>query len=82
MKIKLKHYVVITKGGFSQDDVGVDTENCQLIGIYPAENSSKALLKAINDNKERGHTFDEGANNNIDKYFVILVIPPKVKHIF
>lgn len=56
---KLKHYVVITKGGFSQDDVGVDTENCQLIGIYPAENSSKALLKAINDNKERGHTFDE-----------------------
>lgn len=55
---KLKHYVVITKGGFSQDDAGVDTENCQVIGIYSAENSSKALLKAINDNKERGHSFD------------------------
>lgn len=58
MKIKLKHYVVITKGGFSQDDVGNDTENCQLIGIYSAEDSSEALLKAINDNTERGHSFD------------------------
>lgn len=54
----LKHYVVITQGGSSQDDAGNDTENCQLIGIYAAENSSKALLKAINDNKERGHSFD------------------------
>lgn len=54
----LKHYVVITKGGFSQDDAGNDTENCQIIGIYSAESSSKALLKAINDNKERGHSFD------------------------
>ena len=54
----IKHYVVITKGGSSQDDAGNDTENCQIIGIYSAENSSKALLKAINDNKERGHAFD------------------------
>ena len=54
----LKHYVVITQGGTSQDDAGKETENCQLIGIYSAENSSKALLKAINDNKERGHSFD------------------------
>lgn len=53
-----KRYIVITKGGFSQDDAGNDTENCQVIGIYSAENSSKALLKAINDNKERGHSFD------------------------
>lgn len=53
-----KRYIVITKGGFSQDDAGNDTENCQIIGIYSAENSSKALLKAINDNKERGHSFD------------------------
>jgi hypothetical protein len=59
MKIKLKHYVVITKGGFSQDDAGNDTENCQLIGIYSAEDSSKALSQAINDNKERGHSFNE-----------------------
>lgn len=62
MKLKslsrLKRYVVITKGGSSQDDAGNDTENCQLIGIYSAENSSKALLQAINDNKERGHSFD------------------------
>lgn len=55
---RLKHYVVVTKGGSSQDDAGNDTENCQLIGIYSAENSRKALLKAINDNKERGHSFD------------------------
>lgn len=55
----LKHYIVITKGGFSQDDVGNDTENCQLIDIYSAESSDEALLKAINDNKERGHSFDE-----------------------
>jgi hypothetical protein len=55
----LKHYVVITQGGSSQDDAGNDTENCQLIGIYSAENSSKALAQAINDNKERGHSFDE-----------------------
>lgn len=54
----LKHYVVITQGGSSQDDVGNTTENCQLIGIYSAENSSKALLQAINDNKDRGHSFD------------------------
>lgn len=53
----LKHYVVITKGGFSQDDAGNDTDNCQIIGIYSAENSSKALLKAIDDNKERGHSY-------------------------
>ena len=56
---RLKHYVVITEGGSSQDDAGKDTENCQLIGIYPAENSSKALSQAIDDNKERGHSFDE-----------------------
>jgi len=62
MKVKprpiVKHYVVITQGGSSQDDAGNDTENCQLIGIYPAENRIKALLKAIDDNKERGHSFD------------------------
>lgn len=55
----LKHYVVITKGGFSQDDAGNDTENCQLIDIYSAESRDEALLKAISDNKERGHSFDE-----------------------
>lgn len=54
----IKHYVVITQGGYSQDSAGKETENCQLIGIYSAENSSKALLKAINANKERGHSFD------------------------
>lgn len=56
----LKHYLVLTTGGFSQDDDGNDTENCQLIGIYSAESRVDALLKAIKDNKERGHYFDPG----------------------
>lgn len=62
------NYIVLTDGGYTQDDEGSDTENCQLIGVYYKTTKELAIKAAIKDNRTRGHTF------NPDSLFVYRLV--------
>ena len=42
----MKKYIVITTGGFTQDDCGNEVENCQVIGKYTAPTGAHAAEMA------------------------------------
>lgn len=52
------NYIVLTDGGYTQDDEGRDTENCQLIGVYYKTTKELAIKAAMKDSRTRGHTFN------------------------
>lgn len=41
----MKHYIVFSLDGFTQDTRGKESENCQMLGVYEAESPEDAAEK-------------------------------------
>ena len=59
----MKKYIVLTNGGFTEDDSGNDTLNCQLVCITEAMDENAAIGEGMKVSHELGHDF------KMDSYF-------------
>lgn len=53
----MKTYIVLTNGGYTEDDSGNDTLNCQLICITDAMDEQAAIAEGMKVSHELGHDF-------------------------
>lgn len=54
----MKTYIVLTNGGYTEDDSGNDTLNCQLICITDAVDEQAAIAEGFKISCELGHNFE------------------------
>lgn len=53
----MNKYIVITKGGYTQDDSGYEVENCQVIGTFYASSPDDAIHLAMEQIFDSEHDF-------------------------
>lgn len=53
----MKTYIVLTTGGYTEDNSGNETFNCQVICTVDAIDEQAAIGEAMKIDYERGHDF-------------------------
>ena len=53
----MKTYIVLTTGGYTEDDSGNNTFNCQLVCVCDAMDEQAAIGEAMKVSHELGHDF-------------------------